>query len=42
MKAFIAAVIAGAAISVGAWVLLGDLGFSSAERLASQDVRLGD
>jgi len=42
MKAFLGAVVVGAAISVGAWAILEDMGFSSAEQYTLTDVRLGD
>ncbi|MEO1457924.1 MAG: hypothetical protein AAFV49_10250 [Pseudomonadota bacterium] len=41
MKAFFLSVLAMAAISVGAWALLGELGFSSADQYQKPDsVRL--
>lgn len=40
MKAMLAGFAAMAVISVGAWVVLGELGFSSAEQRSGQSVRL--
>ncbi|SEA67006.1 hypothetical protein [Rubrimonas cliftonensis] len=42
MKAFIAACLAMALISVGAWAGLNSLDWSTAERFSSDSVRLGE
>lgn len=42
MKAFLAALVAMAAITVGADLLLHRAGFSAAERYSLESVRLGD
>lgn len=40
MKAFLAAVIVGAGLSVAAWYALNGLGFTSAEVYSTENVRL--
>ena len=41
MKAFLAAIVAAALITVGANLLLNDAGFSARESLSGENVRLG-
>jgi len=40
MKAFLAAIIVGAGLSVGAWFVLNGMGFSSADVYSTANVRL--
>ncbi|WP_267913214.1 hypothetical protein [Thermohalobaculum xanthum] len=40
MKAFLAAIIIGAGLAVGAWFVLNGMGFSSADVYSTENVRL--